>query len=126
MTPFIDDIDHVQLAAPEGCEEAARQFFGHLLGLQEIEKPDELRARGGCWFQLGPTQIHVGVEKDFQPAKKAHPAFSCQILNGLYERLAQAGIECEWDTTRPDIRRFYCRDPWGNRLEFTEPTRLPS
>ncbi|MBI1335197.1 MAG: glyoxalase [Armatimonadetes bacterium] len=125
MTPFIDDIDHVQLAAPEGCEDAARKFFGHLLGLPEIEKPEELRARGGCWFQLGPTQIHIGVQKDFRPAPKAHPAFCCQNIDALHDRLLRAGIDCEWDTTRPDIRRFYCHDPWGNRLEFTEPTRLP-
>ena len=116
------DIDHIQLAAPKGCEPAARHFFGSLLGLEEIEKPELLRARGGCWFRVGPRQLHIGVEEDFRPATKAHPAFAVCDIEPLFRRLAEAEIPCKWDEARDGIRRFYVTDPWGNRLEFTEPT----
>lgn len=113
-------LDHVQIAAPPGCEEAARRFFGNLLGLREIEKPEPLRKRGGVWFALGEQQLHIGVETDFAPARKAHPAFSLPAaeLDSLAERLEQAGIELNWDSSLPGQRRFYCQDPWGNRLEL--------
>ena len=120
---FLTGIDHVQLAAPQGCEQDARNFFGRLLGLEEIEKPDALRSRGGCWFKVGDRQLHIGVEKDFQPAQKAHPAFSVRDIEVLFTLLADAGIRCRWDDMLPGgIKRFYAEDPWGNRLEFTEPT----
>src|SRR5580700_5134071 len=80
VNPMIVRIDHVQLAAPMGCEVAAREFYGSILGLAEIDKPPSLRARGGCWFQCGAQQIHIGVEPDFRPAKKAHPAFAVSDL----------------------------------------------
>jgi len=116
-------IDHVQLAAPQGCEQEARNFFGRLLGLEEIEKPEALRSRGGCWFRVGDRQLHIGVEKDFRPAQKAHPGFSVQDIEVLFAVLANAGIRCRWDDMLPGgIKRFYADDPWGNRLEFTEPT----
>jgi len=116
-------IDHVQLAAPQGCEQEARNFFGRLLGLEEIEKPEALRSRGGCWFRVGDRQLHIGVEKDFRPAQKAHPGFSVQDIEVLFAVLANAGIRCSWDDMLPGgIKRFYADDPWGNRLEFTEPT----
>ena len=73
---MLDAIDHVQLAAPPGCEAEARRFFGELLGLEELEKPESLRARGGVWFRVGAQQLHVGVEPEFAPARKAHPAFA--------------------------------------------------
>jgi catechol 2,3-dioxygenase-like lactoylglutathione lyase family enzyme len=112
-------IDHVQLAAPPGCEEAARRFFGELLGLEEVEKPEPLRARGGVWFALGKQQqLHVGVEEPFEPARKAHPALTTADLDGLAERLATAGAPVEWDDSLPSTRRFYTDDPWGNRIEF--------
>lgn len=112
------DLDHVQIAAPPGCESAAREFYGGLLGLEEIEKPEALRPRGGCWFRVGSRQLHIGVEEPFVPAKKAHPAFAVSDIDQLFERLTAAGIECQWDDVLVDVRRFYATDPWGNRLEF--------
>jgi len=123
---FLTDIDHIQIAAPKGCEAAARRFFGSLLGLQEIEKPESLRARGGCWFRVGPRQLHVGVEEDFRPASKAHPAFAVNNIDELFRLLIEAQVSCKWDPARDAVRRFYANDPWGNRLEFTEPTYLQS
>jgi len=118
----ITDIDHVQIAAPKGCEAEARRFFGQVLGLPEIEKPEPLRSRGGCWFRVGSRQLHIGVEEPFRPANKAHPAFATLDIDAAFARLEQHGIRCEWDEAVAGIRRFYARDPWGNRLEFTEPT----
>jgi catechol 2,3-dioxygenase-like lactoylglutathione lyase family enzyme len=115
-------VDHVQLAAPRGCEPAARAFFGGLLGLTEIEKPEPLRSRGGCWFELGSQQLHIGVEEPFRPALRAHPAFAVIEIQALFERLQRSHIECSWDTELDGRRRFFAADPWGNRLEFTEPS----
>jgi catechol 2,3-dioxygenase-like lactoylglutathione lyase family enzyme len=114
------ELDHVQIAAPEGCEEAARDYFGGLLGLAEIEKPEPLRGRGGAWFALGERQLHVGVEQEFVPARKAHVALRVGAgeLDGLAERLAEAGAPVIWDDGLPGERRFYSEDPWGNRIEF--------
>jgi catechol 2,3-dioxygenase-like lactoylglutathione lyase family enzyme len=117
-------IDHIQLAAPPGCEPEARNFFGRLLEMEEIAKPEALRARGGCWFKAGEKQLHIGIDNDFRPARKAHPAFSVENIQGLYEKLSNAGVRCTWDDAVDDVRRFYASDPWGNRLEFTEPTRV--
>jgi catechol 2,3-dioxygenase-like lactoylglutathione lyase family enzyme len=117
----IRGIDHVQLAAPPGCEPAARRFFGTVLGLEEIEKPEPLRARGGIWFAVGAHhQLHIGVEDPFAPARKAHPALQVDPgeLDGLAERLAAAGEHVLWDNSLPDVRRFYTEDPWGNRIEL--------
>jgi catechol 2,3-dioxygenase-like lactoylglutathione lyase family enzyme len=113
----IAGLDHVQLAAPPACEEEARRFYGGLLGLTELPKPPGLAARGGVWFACGAQQLHVGVESDFAPARKAHPALrvsSQAALDELAERLAPV----EWDDSIPGVRRFYARDPWGNRLEL--------
>ncbi|HEY4918267.1 MAG TPA: hypothetical protein VIH92_15245 [Solirubrobacteraceae bacterium] len=86
-------IDHVQLAAPAGCEEDARRFFGELLGLDEVEKPEVLRARGGIWFSLGGQQLHIGVQEGFVPARKAHPAILVEAaaLDEIAGRLDAAG-----------------------------------
>ncbi len=113
-------LDHVQIAAPAGCEPAARHFFGALVGLAEIEKPRSLRARGGAWFALGDRQLHIGVEADFAPARKAHVALRVapEELDDLAERLAGAGAPVTWDDDLPGERRFYSADPWGNRIEF--------
>ncbi len=102
------------MAAPPGCEEEAREFYGGLLGLVEVEKPEPLRARGGVWFE----QLHVGVEQDFAPARKAHPALRVDDLDGLAARLSAAGRRVDWDAALPRVRRFYTADPWGNRVEF--------
>lgn len=122
QTHLITGIDHLQIAAPKGCEAEARRFFGGLLGLEEIDKPEGLRTRGGCWFRLASGQLHIGVEEDFRPARKAHPAFAVQNVEALYDTLVAAGITCIRDEAVPGVRRFYADDPWGNRLEFTEST----
>jgi catechol 2,3-dioxygenase-like lactoylglutathione lyase family enzyme len=121
---FVTDIDHVQIAAPVGCEAQARSFFGGLLGLEEIEKPVPLRPRGGCWFKVGSRQLHIGVEESFRAAAKAHPAFAVRDIESLWAVLENAGIKCAWDDAIGGVRRFYTSDPWGNRLEFTEPSRF--
>src|SRR5579862_6978613 len=113
-------IDHVLIAAPPGCEAAARNFYGAILGMKELEKPPALRARGGCWFECGEQQLHVGVESDFRPARKAHPAFAVTNLDKLRETLLAHGIPVVEDDDLPDTRRFHAQDPWGNRLEFFE------
>jgi catechol 2,3-dioxygenase-like lactoylglutathione lyase family enzyme len=120
------DIDHVQLAAPKNCEAAARVFFGELLGLTEVEKPAPLRGRGGCWFAVGARQLHIGVEEPFLPSRKAHPAFAVADIQALFERLQRSHIECSWDAELEGRRRFFAADPWGNRLEFTEPMNTSS
>jgi catechol 2,3-dioxygenase-like lactoylglutathione lyase family enzyme len=121
---LITDIDHVQIAAPSGCEAQAREFFGRVLGMEEIEKPERLRPRGGCWFKAGARQLHVGVEENFRPATKAHPAFVVTDIDAAFAALQKTGAKCSWDEPLGKIRRFYAHDPWGNRLEFTEPTSL--
>lgn len=113
-------LDHVQLAAPPGCEAEARRFFGELLGLRELPKPPALAGRGGAWFELGAQQLHLGVEPEFEPALKAHPGFLVDRgeLDALAARLEAASFPVSWDDSLPGARRFYSRDPWGNRLEF--------
>lgn len=120
MDETIKGIDHVQLAAPRGCEAAARRFYGELLGLRELPKPPALAARGGVWFAAGAQGLHIGVEETFAPAHKAHPALLVQHIDALAERLASAGVEVQWDEALPGQRRFYAADPWGNRLEFLQ------
>jgi catechol 2,3-dioxygenase-like lactoylglutathione lyase family enzyme len=114
------ELDHVQLAAPPGCEGEARRFYGELLGLEEIPKPEPLRTRGGVWFQLGRGQLHIGVEDPFRPARKAHPALRVppDRLEALAARVSAAGVALRWDAELPGVRRFYVEDPWGNRLEL--------
>lgn len=113
-------IDHVQLAAPPGCEDEARRFFGVVLGLGEIEKPPSLAARGGVWFEAGAQQIHVGVEERFAPASKAHPALLVDSpqLEDMARRLTREGAPVTWDDELAPRRRFYTADPWGNRIEM--------
>src|SRR3954452_10236440 len=113
-------IDHVQIAAPRGSERAARDFYGGLLGLDEIEKPKPLRARGGAWFRAGAQQLHVGIEDPFAPARKAHPGFVAAELDELRARLVDAGCDVEDDETLAEARRFYVHDPFGNRLEIRQ------
>jgi catechol 2,3-dioxygenase-like lactoylglutathione lyase family enzyme len=117
-------IDHVQLAAPPGAEPAARRFYGELLGLEELPKPAPLAVRGGFWFALpgeGGGQIHIGIEADFRPARKAHVALrlpSEDALWALYAHLEKSGVAVRKDTELPGVARFYADDPWGNRLEL--------
>jgi catechol 2,3-dioxygenase-like lactoylglutathione lyase family enzyme len=140
----IAGLDHVQLAMPPGGEERARAFYAGLLGLTEVAKPEPLASRGGCWFtsvcahgklsgtcsapvaalrspcELGRTVVHLGVEPDFAPARKAHPAFLVEDLESARRELAAAGAPVVPDDTLPDVRRFYTADPFGNRIELIE------
>ncbi len=113
-------LDHVQVAAPAGCEQRARSFYGDLLGLTEVERPEPLRDRGGVWFAIGSQQLHVGVEEPFAPARKAHPALlvGADALEGLAERISDAGATVLWDHEIPGVSRFFSEDPWGNRIEL--------
>src|SRR5690606_8168960 len=120
---MIRGLDHVQVAAPPACEDAARAFYADLLGLQEVPKPPILAARGGAWFQVGAQQLHVGVEEPFSPARKAHPAFASDAAGELAKRLSGARHPGTWDDAVPGVRRFFVADPWGNRLEFVETGR---
>ncbi len=114
-------IDHVQLAMPEGQEDVARRFYSQLLELPEIPKPASLQARGGVWFGHGELQLHLGVEKDFRPAKKAHPAFLVRGLHELKQRLSTLNFKIDDDANLPGYARFYVEDPFGNRIELLEP-----
>ena len=118
MTGLVSGIDHVQVAAPPGCERDARRFFGDVLGLPELPKPEPLAARGGVWFACGDGELHVGVDEAFAPARKAHPAFRVRDLAAVRERLVAAGHDPRDDTEIPGVARFYVDDPFGNRLEF--------
>lgn len=113
-------IDHVQLAMPAGEEDRARSFYSGLLGIPEAQKPEILARRGGVWFERGPLKIHLGVERDFRPARKAHPALLVQDLRSLVRRLGEAGIRVIEDDTLPVRDRVYASDPFGNRLELLE------
>jgi catechol 2,3-dioxygenase-like lactoylglutathione lyase family enzyme len=111
----------VQVAAPPGCEEQARAFYGGLLGLPEIEKPEVLAARGGCWFACGKQQLHVGVSDPFSPATKAHPALAMRdadALEALVAQLDAAGCETRRDIDLPGLARAFVDDPFGNRIEL--------
>src|SRR3990170_5026616 len=112
-------IDHVQIAMPAGGEEKASAFFINLLGFREIPKPSELAKRGGAWFEAGTVELHLGVEADFRPARKAHPAFVVDDLDGLIAKVQSAGFET--DTTQPPLdgyKRAHVFDPFGNRIEL--------
>ena len=121
MSALIAGLDHIQIAAPPDAEQAAREFYGGLLGLVELEVPVALRDRACCWFQCGALQVHIGTQQNFQPAKKAHPAFLCPDLDALRTRFRERGLSMIEDRDRPGIQRFFAEDPWGNRLEFLEP-----
>ncbi len=114
-------LHHVQLAMPEGAEDAARGFYADVLGLTEVTKPPKLAAKGGAWFAAGELKLHLGVEKDFRPARKAHPAIEVEDLSTLAQRVSEAGFDVHWDDDLPGFARFYAADPFGNRLEFLEP-----
>lgn len=110
----------MQVAAPRGCEAEARRFYGTLLGLMEVEKPESLRGRGGVWFHCGEQQLHVDVEDGFAPARKAHPAMRVAAgeLDALADRLRDGDEKVVWDEALTGVRRFYSQDPWGNRIEL--------
>ncbi|RKN82087.1 VOC family protein [Paenibacillus ginsengarvi] len=120
MTFRFVGIDHVQLAAPSGCEQEARRFFGELLGMPELEKPEVLRKRGGVWFQCGAQQLHIGVQGEFVPALKAHPAFEVSGLDALRSKLEASGVPVVSDEPIAGVTRFHISDPFGNRIELVE------
>ena len=115
-------IDHVQLAMPADGEAEARRFYGDLLGLREVPKPSELVTRGGAWFEAGAVKLHLGVEPDFRPARKAHPALLVEGLPALVERLTRAGCRVEAAAGVPGYQRVHVSDPFGNRVELMERT----
>lgn len=113
------NIDHVQLTIPKDSESRARKFYGGVLGLEEIEKPEALKASGGVWFKVAEAELHLGVE-DGAGQTKAHPAFSVQNLNSVRVHLIQNGVDIKDETPIPGRRRFSFRDPFGNRIELLE------
>jgi catechol 2,3-dioxygenase-like lactoylglutathione lyase family enzyme len=117
---MIDALHHVQLAAPAGSEQVLRAFYVEALGMTEIDKPPALAARGGAWFRSGSVELHLGIEPDFRPARKAHPGLVVTDLAGLVDRLHSHGVPVLWDDNLPEFRRCYVSDPHGNRLELLE------
>jgi catechol 2,3-dioxygenase-like lactoylglutathione lyase family enzyme len=113
-------VNHVQLAIPADGEEKCRAFWGDILGLTEVPKPPALAPRGGCWFDGPGFQVHLGVEADFRPARKAHPGFEVRGLTELAELLAMHGCDITWSDEVPGQERFHTADPFGNRIEFLE------
>lgn len=118
--PQIVGIEHVQLAMPAGEEAAARAFYTGLLGLPERPKPSKLAARGGCWFEGSGVKVHLGVEADFRPAQKAHPALLVDDLAAMQTALEAAGLAITPDEPVGGRARFYVADPFGNRIELMQ------
>ena len=114
-------IDHVQLAMPAGREAEARAFYADILGIREQPKPPHLATRGGCWFERGALKIHLGVEQQFVPARKAHPALIVEDLPALVATLKRAGYRVVEDEPLEGYDRVYVDDPFGNRIELMEP-----
>ncbi len=115
-------LDHVQLAMPVGGEERATAFYESLLGIPRVIKPPHLAVRGGCWFEGAGVKIHLGVDPDFRPARKAHPAVVVDGLPSLVSALASAGISAMADEPLDGYQRVYVDDPFGNRIELMEPS----
>jgi len=113
-------LDHVQLAMPVGCELEARAFYEDVLRIPQVGKPAHLAKRGGCWFERGALKVHLGVEQDFHPAKKAHPAFLVENLTTLSEKLVAAGYPVRTEEPLDGYVRVYVDDPFGNRIELLE------
>jgi catechol 2,3-dioxygenase-like lactoylglutathione lyase family enzyme len=121
--PRVVGIDHVQLAMPKGREADADAFYRDVLGLEVREKPPVLAARGGRWFACGEVQVHLGVEEDFRPARKAHPALRIDGFDDLLQTLGDRGLAWREDEDQPGVRRIYVDDPFGNRLELIDAGR---
>ena len=113
-------LHHIQLAIPPDSENDCRAFYCGVLGWSEQPKPPKLAARGGLWLHYGNTELHLGVEKEFVPARKAHPAFLVTTLEQISKALKTAGYEISWDSELADFDRFYVHDNVGNRLEFMQ------
>jgi catechol 2,3-dioxygenase-like lactoylglutathione lyase family enzyme len=115
-------LDHVQIAIPIGGETRARDFYTGILGLTEVEKPAEMAGRNSIWFVAGPVNLHVGIEPDFHPAKRAHPALVVNDLDDIVAACERAGHPAKPDTPFNNFRRVHVFDPFGNRLELMEST----
>ncbi len=115
-------IDHVQLAMPRGREDLARSFYGNILGLPEVNKPENLIDSGGLWFQRGPLKIHLGIDPDFIPARKAHPGFLVADLDAIAESLEAEGFAITPGLPIPGMCRLFTYDPFGNRIELLQAT----
>lgn len=118
MNSFLTGIDHIQIAAPPGSEDIARSFYGELLGMTEIVKPKNLKVNGGCWFQCGSQEVHIGIQPDFTPAKKAHPGFMVNAPELLRSALQTADYIISEELPIEGRSRFFTHDPFGNRIEF--------
>lgn len=116
----IEGIDHIQLAMPAGQEDTAREFYSGLLNIPEALKPPELAKRGGVWFENGLVKVHLGVDPDFRPARKAHPGLLVRDLKALVQSLRESGIEVSEVESLPGYDHVYTADPFGNRLELME------
>jgi catechol 2,3-dioxygenase-like lactoylglutathione lyase family enzyme len=116
----VTSLDHIQIAMPAGGEEKARAFYQGLLGIPEVRKPDKLAKRGGCWFVGGALSVHLGVDANFHPARKAHPAFVVDDLSALIAKLNEARYEIRRDEPLAGRRRVFVDDPFGNRIELIE------
>ncbi len=114
-------LDHVQLAMPANGEAAAAAFYEGVLGIPQVPKPEHLARRGGCWFERGALKVHLGVDAEFRPAKKAHPAFIVDDVLGLARRATEAGYAVRDDEPLEGYQRVYVDDPFGNRIELMEP-----
>lgn len=120
MSSRIVGIDHVQLAMPSGGEDQARAFYRDVLGFEEEAKPAALAGRGGVWFRAGAVRVHLGVDGDFRPATRAHPALRVEGLPGFIVRCTKAGHPVERAVPVPGVERAHVRDPFGNRIELVE------
>ncbi|MFF9901481.1 VOC family protein [Streptomyces longispororuber] len=117
---MLAELHHVQLTAPPGSEAELRAFYEGVLGMTEVPKPAGLAGRGGCWFEAGAVRLHLGIEADFRPARKAHPGLRVTDIEAYAARLRAAGAPVTWDDNLPGHHRFYSEDPVGNRLEFLQ------
>ena len=122
MWDVLERLHLMQLAMPRAAEATAREFYAGVLGMNEIDKPLALAARGGAWFRAGEVELHLGVEDDFCPARKGHPGILVSDVGAIVRRLAASGQLVEWDADFPGFRRVYAHDPFGNRLEFLQPS----
>ncbi len=113
-------IDHVQLAMPPGGEAEAAAFYEDVLGMEQVPKPEPMRSGGGAWFRFGAVELHLGIEEDFRPARKAHPALRVDDIDEVALRCGRAGLGVVWDDRYPGVRRFYVDDPFGNRIEILQ------
>jgi catechol 2,3-dioxygenase-like lactoylglutathione lyase family enzyme len=113
-------LDHVQIAIPVASEDRARAFYSGILGFTEIEKPPQMAERKSIWFVAGAVNLHLGIEPDFHPAKRAHPAFVVHGLDAILAACARAGLTTKPDTSFNGFRRIHVFDPFGNRLELME------